>query len=170
METECGHIPCIQNAFTVYFHTKRMGRVINNFQAILVGYLLNTHGITGLPIYMNRHNGRCSGCNGSLYLIRIHITCRRVDIHEDRSNTIPPKGMGGSHKTIRGGYHLSRYSQSLQSCYQWQCSIGEKTDKRYFQISSQFLFQLLMKRTIVCYPLARPNFLEHCVKIVKVRQ
>ena len=31
METECGHIPRIQNAFTVYFHTKRMGRVINDF-------------------------------------------------------------------------------------------------------------------------------------------
>ena len=66
--------------------------------------------------------------------------------------------------------NLTRDTQGLQCSEQRQCSVGEQTDVRYFQILAQLLFQLLMELSIISYPLACPNFLEHRIKLVEVGQ
>ena len=170
METECAQITGIEYTLTINLYSKCMSSIINHFQAILVGNLLYPLGVTGLAIYMYWHYSRGLRRNGSLYLIGVNITCSRVYIHKYRLYTIPPQSVSRSNKTIGSSNNLACYTQCLKSCYQRQSAISKQTYIRHLQINSQFLFKLLVKRTIIGYPFTCPNLLEHFIKIIKIRQ
>ena len=60
--------------------------------------------------------------------------------------------------------------QGLQSGNQRKRSVGEQTQIRDFQICRKFLFQLLMKTSVIRYPLACPYFLEKIMELFQIRQ
>lgn len=115
METERTHIACFEDRLAVHFHAESVGGIVDNFESVGIGNMLNTLGITGLTIDVNRHDSRSMGRDSRLNLIGIHIARLGVDIHKDGFDTIPPKGVRGSDKRIRCSNHLARNTQRLQT-------------------------------------------------------
>ena len=113
MKTEGGHITGIQDAFTIDFHTERMGGIINHLQTVFVGDFLNALRVTGLAIHMHRHDGLGLWGDGSFYLVRVNVTRSRVNIHEHRLAAVPPQGMGGGHEAVWSGNHFTRDTKCL---------------------------------------------------------
>ena len=90
------------------FESKSMSCVVDDFETIGVGNLLDTAYIAGLAVAVHGHDGRGTRCDGSLNLLGIEITCARVDIDKDRLAARPPNTMCGGHKTIGGCNDLTR--------------------------------------------------------------
>ena len=137
-----------------------MGSIINDFQTILISNLLNPLCITWRPIHMHWHDRSCLVGNRCLDLIRIHVSSCRIHIHKHRFAAIPPNTMSCSDKTVRSSDDFTSYAQSLQRSQQRQSSVCEQTDVWNLKILCKFLFQLLVKRAVVCDPFTIPYLLE----------
>ena len=128
VEAERGHVARVKDALAVHLHAKGVGRVIDNLQAVLVGYVLYSLRITRLAIAMNRHDGRGPRSYRSLDAVRVDAAVRRVDVHEHRLDAVPPKRVGCRNEAERRGYDLARDAQGLEGCNQRQGSVGKKAD------------------------------------------
>ena len=170
METQGGHVASLQDTFTVHLHTESMGGIVNHFQTIFIGYLLNTFHVTGLSIDMDGHNCRCFRSDGGFYFIWINVTSCWINIHKYRLDAVPPKGMGGGYETIRSGYDFACNTECLQGSDQRQCTVGKQADVWHFQILTQCLFQFLMIMTVVGNPFTVPNVFQQFVELVQIGQ
>ena len=164
-------IVCLQAIlFRWDFHTKGMGCIVDDLQAILVGDVLNCLGVAWFAIDMHRHYRRCPWRNGSLNLVWIHIACSRVNVNKHWLATVPPDTMRGCHEAIRCRYHLASDTERLQSCHQRQSAIGEEAHVWYLQVLGESSLQLLVVTAIIGYPLAVPNLLQLRREVVKIRK
>ena len=170
METQCRHISCIKDTFSIDFHTESVCSIINHFQSISVGYLLYAFCVARLTIHMHWHYRRCFRCYGGFNPVRVNIACRWVDVNKHRFYAVPPQAVCRCHKTVWRCYHLTCYAQPLQSCYKRKRSVCEKAYIWNFQIGSKLFFQLFVKRAIISNPLACPYLLKHRIEFIKIRQ
>ena len=170
METQSGHIAPIQYALASHFNAESMCCIVDYLKTILIGNFLNSIHLDRLTIAMYWHDGCGLGGDGCLDLIGVDAAGLLFDIDKHRLAAIPPDAVGGGHETIGSGNHLTRDTQCLKSRQQWKRTIGEQTDIWHFKILGQCCFQLLVKLAIVRYPFARPYFLEHLVKLIKIGQ
>ena len=170
METQCTHVSSGKNTRTIDLNAKGMRCIVDDLKAILIGNILNRIHLNRLTIAMYRHNGSGLGGDSSLDLVGIDATGFLLDVDKHRFAAIPPNAMGGGHETIGCSNHLTRDAKGLERSQQWKCSIGEEADIRHFQILSQSSLQLLVKLAIVGYPFTCPDFLEHLVELIKIRQ
>ena len=170
METQRGHVACRQDGFPVHFHAKGMGGIVDDFQPVFVGYRLDTFHVAGLAIHMHGHDGRGLGGDGSLYLVRVKVARFRVDVHKHRLDAVPPQGMGGGHKAVRGGNDFARNAQHLQSAHQRQRAVGEQADIGDFQILAQGFLQLLVVMAVIGQPLAVPDIPQVRQEIIQGRE
>ena len=168
METERCHITLIQYRLPIYFHTKGMSSIIDDFQIILIGNILNTFHVTRFAVAVHRHNSRCVWRYSCLNSIWINSAIGWVNIHEDRFATIPPYGMGCCNKTVWCRDDFTSNTQCLQCGQQWQGTISEKTDIRHLQVFAQSRLQLLMETAVIGNPLAVPNLLQESMKLIQV--
>lgn len=168
METEGGEVARIEDALAADLHAKCMSGIVDDLQAIAVCNLLNAHGIAGLAVDMHRHDGRCFGGDGRLYLLGVEIASGRVDVNKDGLDAVPPQRVGGGHKAVRRGDDLARDAEGLQRSDERQGAVGKQTDERHFEIGSQLFFQLPVEATIVGDPLAAPDLFEEFVELAEV--
>ena len=166
VEAERAEVAGVEYALAVHFYAEGMGGVVDYFQAVLIGYLLYTLRIAWLAVDVYRHYGCCLGCDGGLYLVGVDVARAWVDVNEHGLYAVPPKGVGGCNEAVRSGDHLARYAQSLQCRDERQRAVGEQADVGHFQVCGKFLFKLLVKISVVGYPLARPYLFEHFVVTV----
>ena len=131
MEAERRHVAGIDDGLPVFPYAKGMRRIINNLQAVSVGYLLYPLRLAGLAVDMHGHDGSGLGSDCRLYLLGVDIPRLRVDVDKHRLDAVPPQGMRGSHKTIRSGYHLPRDVHGLKRTNQWQRAVGKQADVRH---------------------------------------
>ena len=170
METQRGHVACIQYALAIYLHAKGMGGIVDNLQTILVCNLLYLLHLHRLAIAVYGHDGRGLGGDGGLNLIRIDTAGVFLNIHKYGFAAVPPDAVGGGHEAVRCGDDLACDAQGLQCRQQGQCSVSKQTDIRHFQILCKCFFQLLMEAAIVGNPLACPDLLQHGVEFFKIWQ
>ena len=95
---------------SVNFYAKGMGSIVDDLQPVLVGDVLDSVYFTRLAIDMDRHNGCGSRSDGCLYSLRIHTSRCRINVHKNRLNSIPPKSVCSSHKTVWSSYYFTGYS------------------------------------------------------------
>lgn len=134
VETEGGHVALVEDAAAVHLHPEGMGGVIDHFQSILVGNLLYSLGIARLAVAVHRHDGRGPGGDGRFDAVGIDAAVRRVDVHEHGLDAVPPDRVSSGYEAERGGYHLARYAQGLEGCYQRQRAVGEEADVGHFKV------------------------------------
>ena len=79
----------LEQAFTLVLDAKGMGSVVDHFQTISVGNLLDTLDVARIAVTMHRHDGRGLGGNGGLDPVGIKIHGCRIDIDENRLNIVP---------------------------------------------------------------------------------
>ena len=137
MEAEGRHVARVQEALPVHLHAEGMRSVVDDFQAVLVRYVLDPFRIARLAVAVNRHDGRGTRGYRSLDAVRVDAAVRRVDVHEHRLDAVPPQRVGRRHEAERGRYDLARDAQRLQSRYQWKGAVGEKADVGYLQVLAQ---------------------------------
>lgn len=145
-----------------------MRGVVDDLEAVLVGYLLYPPGVARLAVAVHRHDSRGPGGDGRLDAVGVDAAVRRVDVHEDGLDAVPPERVGGGHEAERGGYHLAVYAQGLEGRYQRQCAVGEEAYVWHFQVLAQGGLQFLVVMPVVGYPLARPDVPQVCVEFVQV--
>src|SRR5438876_618042 len=61
----------------------RLGCVLNDDEAMAVGYLLDTRHLGGVAVQVDGHDGSGARRDSGLYLVHIHIEAGRVDVNED---------------------------------------------------------------------------------------
>ena len=74
---------------------------------------------------MHRHDGCCLWSDGSLDAVRVNVTCGWVNVNEHGLDAVPPQGVGGRYKAVRGGDDLARDSQRLKCRDEWKGAVGE---------------------------------------------
>ena len=165
MEAQCREVAFLKDALPVDFHTEGMGGIVDDLQSVGVCNLPDALGLTGLAIDVHGHDGGRAGSDGGLDKVGIDVACLRIDVNEDRSDAVPPDGVGGGNEAERGGDDFSRHAQSLQRRDKRQRAVGEKTDIGNFQVLAQRGLQLLVHGAVVGEPLALPYLRNHLVKV-----
>lgn len=159
VEAQGGEVSCIQNTFPIDFNTKNVGSVVDNLEAVGVGYLLDAANVAGLAVAVNGHYSRGLGGNGGFDLVGVEVAGLGVDIDEYGLAAIPPDAVGGGDKGVRGGDYFACDVQGLQGCEQRQGSVCEEADVGHSQILGEFFLELAMELAVVGYPLAVPYLL-----------
>ena len=170
MKAERGHVALVQNALTVHLHTEGVRRVIDDPEAVLVGYVLDPPGVARLAVAVHRHDGRGTRSYRCLDAVRVDAAVRRVDVHEHRLDAVPPQRVGRRHEAERGRYDLARDAQRLQRRYQRQGAVGEKADVGNLQVLAQGCLKFLVIVSVVGDPFAGPDVPEVRVELVQVRK
>ena len=106
----------------VHLHPEGVRGVVDDLEAVLVGYLLYPPGVARLAVAVHRHDGRGPGGDGRLYAVGVDAAVRRVDVHEHGLDAVPPEGVGGGHeaplvKRLMKG--TLRYSHRAASSSLW---------------------------------------------------
>ena len=114
VKAEDGKVSMPQNAAPFILDRKGMGRVIDHLETVVIGDGLNSTGVTGPTIDMDRENGSRLRRDCRLNLGRVEIERFRVDIDENRLDSVPEKRVGGSNEAVGRRDHLARYKQSLK--------------------------------------------------------
>ena len=107
METEGGEVSPFENRLSIFLHTESVCRIVDYFQPVLVGYFLYSFIVAGFAVAVYRKDGGSLGRDGFFYPVGVNAAVRRVYIHKDGFQPIPPDAVGGSHKTIGCGDYLS---------------------------------------------------------------
>ena len=100
VEAEGGHIAGIEDALAIHLNPECVGCVINDLEAVFIGYGLDGLGVTGLAVDVDRHYGCGPGGDCRLNAGRVDIACSRVNIHKHWSGAIPPDGMCCGHEAV----------------------------------------------------------------------
>ena len=170
VEAEGGHVALVEDAAAVHLHPEGVRCVVDDLEAVLVGNLLYSLGIARLAVAVHRHDGRGPGGDGRFDAVGIDAAVRRVDVHEDGLDAVPPDRVGGGHEAERGGYHLAGDAQGLEGRYQRQRAVGEEADVGHLKVLAQGGLQFLVVMSVVGYPLAGPDVLQVCVEFVQLRE
>ena len=170
VEAERRHVASVQDALPVHLHAEGMRSVVDDFQAVLVRYVLYTPGVARLAIAVHRHDGRGPRGYRCLDAVRVDAAVRRVDVHEHRLDAVPPQRVGRRHEAERSRYDLARDAQGLQRCYQRQGAVGEKADVGNLEILAQGRLKFLMPVSVVGDPFAGPDVPKVRVELVQVRK
>ena len=147
-----------------------MCSIVNNLKSVLISNLLNAFGVARFTITMNRHNCRCSRCDGCFNLIRINVASSRININEYRFTVIPPNRVSSCNKTIRGSNDFTCNAKCLKSSHQGKRTICKEANIRYMEIFGQSIFELLVILSHVSNPLTVPNLLKLSSKMLKIRK
>ena len=170
VEAEGGHVALVEDAAAVHLHPEGVRGVVDDLEAVLVGYLLYPPGVARLAVAVHGHDGRGPGGDGRLDAVGVDAAVRRVDVHEHGLDAVPPDRVSSGDEAERGGYHLAGDAQGLEGCYQRQRAVGEETDVGHFKVLAQSSLQLLMVMSVVGYPLAGPDVPQICVKFLQIRK
>jgi len=90
MKTQGAHIAFEEDAPALHFDAEGMGGIIDDFQPVLIGDLLNSSRVAGLSRDMNRQDRRRPRRDRGFDLSGIHTARIPVDVHEDRLDSVPP--------------------------------------------------------------------------------
>ena len=90
VETEGGHVALVEDAAAVHLHPKGVRGVVDDLEAVLVGYLLYPPGVARLAVAVHGHDGRGPGGDGRLDAVGVDAAVRRVDVHEHGLDAVPP--------------------------------------------------------------------------------
>ena len=91
VEAERGHVARVKDALAVHLHAEGVGRVIDDLQAVLVGYVLYSLCVARLAVAVHGHDGRGPRGYRSLDTVRVDAAVERVDVHENRLDAVPPQ-------------------------------------------------------------------------------
>ena len=170
MEAERGHVARVQETLAVHLHAEGMRRIVDDFQAVLVRYVLYPSGVARLAVAVHGHDGGCFRCYRCLDAVRVDAAVGRVDVHEHRLDAVPPQRVGRRHEAERSGDDLAGDAQSLQGCYQRQGAVGEKADVGNLQVLAQSRLKFLVIVSVVGDPFAGPDVPKVRVELVQVRK
>ena len=90
VEAEGGHVALVEDAAAVHLHPEGVGGVVDDLKTVLVRYLLYPLGVTRLAVAVYRHDCRGPGGDGRLDAVGVDAAVRRVDVHEDGLDAVPP--------------------------------------------------------------------------------
>ena len=170
VETERGHVARVQETLAVHLHAEGMRSVVDDFQAVLVRYVLDPFRVARFAVAVHRHDGRGPRGYRSLDAVRVDAAVRRVDVNEHRLDAVPPQRVGRRHEAERGRYDLARDAQRLQRRYQRQGAVGEKADVGNLEVLAQGRLKFLVIVAVVGDPFAGPDVPKVRVELVQVRK
>ena len=122
-----------------------MRRIVDDFEVVIVGDLLDGRYITWMSVAMHRQYGGGVRRDGSFKFCRVEIERVWIDVREHRLDAVPQQRMRGRNKGVRRSDNLPCDTQRLQSRDQGNSAIREEANVIYAQIFTERFFQLLMK-------------------------
>lgn len=167
MERERRKVACIEDALAINLYAKGMGGIVDDSQAIFVGYGLYALGVARLAIDVHWHDGRSAQGDGCFDTFWIDIACAWVDIDKDGLDAIPPQRVGGGYKAIWCGDNLTGDVQCLKGGDERKGAIGKKRHVGHLEIVAQSLLQRTMEGAVVGDPFAIPYLAQQRGELVE---
>ena len=168
VETERGNVASVKHTLALAFHTEGVGGIVDDFEAVFVGYVLDGLRVAGFAVDMYGHDGGCFGGDGGFYLGRVDAARLPFDVYKNGLNAVPPQSVGGGDERVGGGDDFAGDAQGLEGGDKGQSAVGEKAYIGHFEVFCQSGLQLTVEGAVVGYPLAVPYLAEHRVKLVEV--
>ncbi|MNQ83138.1 hypothetical protein D3C85_982100 [compost metagenome] len=137
-----------------------MGGIVDYPQVVDVGDAADGVHIAGIAIAVHRQYGGGLGRDGRFDLGGIEVQGLRVDVDEDRLDSVPQQRMGRGHEGIWRGDDLTGDAQRLQRRNQGQGAIGEQRDMFHAKVLAQRTFQCLVHAAAIGEYPALPDLLE----------
>lgn len=160
MEAETRDITKSSRALTLVLDTKRMCRIIDDLQLILVGNPLNLLDIADIAIDMHRHDSARAVRDQRLELVHVHREILRIDVAEHRRQAIADNRMCRRGKRERRRDDLTLQIHRLQRKLQRHMAIREQVNVLHAEILTQTCLQSLMLHTHIRQPAAVPDILD----------
>ncbi len=170
VEAEHGQVAMPQYAALCIAHAKRMGRVVDHLQSIVVGNILDGGNIAGVAVAMHGQDRGGLGRDRCLDLRRIEVQCMRIDVHENGFDAVPEKRMGGGYETVGSRDDLPGDTKGLQRGDQCNRAVRKEGDVLQSQIFLQLEFKFLMAGAIVGQDLPVPDALQVGKKLLQGRE
>ncbi|MNE50517.1 hypothetical protein D3C80_1450950 [compost metagenome] len=89
VEAQNRQIAAVQYALAIFFHAERVGRIVNHLQTPGIGNLLDAVDIARNPVAVHGQDRRGGRRDQLFKLRRIDIAGDRINIREDRRETVP---------------------------------------------------------------------------------
>src|SRR5258708_22568207 len=138
-----------EHAASVRMSAECVRSVVDDLQIVVVGDLLDSVDIARMSVAVHRENRGWRRRDCRFDLRRVQVERVRVDINEDRLDTVPKQRVRGRNKRIRGGNDFARDTQRLQGGYQRERAIRKQRKVLYPKVVTQGFFGLVMKRAAV---------------------
>ena len=90
VEAEGGHVALVEDAAAFHLYSEGVRGIVDDLEAVLVGYLLYPLRVARLAVAVHGHDGRGPGGDGRLDAVGIDAAVRRVDVHEYGLDAVPP--------------------------------------------------------------------------------
>lgn len=137
VETTGADITIFEDGPTVDFHPKRMSPIINHFQPVSIGDLLDLFHFTGNAIDVCGENGGCLGRNRCFDQVWVDGQRVRENIHKDRLASLPDDAGRSGYIGKGGGDDFSSEVQGFDSKLKGDGAIGHIEQV----IDAQVIFQ-----------------------------
>lgn len=170
VEREGAHIAGAEYRLAVYLHAEGMGCIVDHFQAVGVGNLLNAGYVAGLAVAVHRHNGGGAWRDGGLDALGVDGAGCGVDIHKDGLAAVPPDGVRCGNEAVWGGDYLAGDAQSLQGCEQRQGAVSEEAQIWHTEVFGQCGLETAVERAVVRNPFGIPYLTQTLDKLIEVGQ
>lgn len=160
MEAEHAHVAKVADGPAVDCDAEGMRCVVDEPQVVAAGDIGQCIKLAGMAVNVHGQDRRRPGRDGRLNRVRIEGIVIRFDIHEDRADFVPVKGVGGGNECKGGGDDLARNAHALEADLQGQRAIVEQANIGRIEEFRKHLLVAANNRTAICQPSAVPDFFQ----------
>ena len=144
----------------VHSHAKSMGSIVEEHEIVTAGDFRQFFEPAGISIDMHCQNGGGPRRDRFFHLFRIQRVMVRLNIHKNRPNLVPVKGMGGGYKSEWGRDYFAGQPHALQGDLECQCPVVKQAEVFRVKMAAKLALIALHDRAVVGKPPVGPDFFQ----------